>query len=319
MTEVLHDRRANPEGDLLERMLGAGDDTDGFTHEEIVDNAVLLFFAGFDTTRHLIASGCAALLADPDERVRLWRAPGLVPTAVEEFLRFDGPVRWVTVMVLEAVLVSLTNDLDVVAGPMIVALDDSHADGSVPYTDAARWSRPLPKENGMNREELAHELSASGVQELLASTSAAHLAYTATDGTPRVITVGFYWTGEEFVLATATTSPKVAALSARPEVALVIDAGDTPGGARSLSVRGKATVDIIDGVVPEYLAAARRTMDDDAAAQFERNVRRMYHQMARIAIVPTWVRFYDFGAGRMPRFLQELADQNQMTATDWAD
>jgi len=44
-----------------------------------------------------------------------------------------------------------------------------------------------------------------------------------------------------------------------------------------------------------------------------------YGQMARIAITPTWVRFYDFGAGRMPRFLQELAAQNQMTAGDWAD
>jgi hypothetical protein len=171
----------------------------------------------------------------------------------------------------------------------------------------------------MERDEIDEELSASGARELLDSTSAAHLAYTATDGTPRVIPVGFYWTGEEFVISTATTSPKVAALVARPEVALAIDAGDTPGGARSLSVRGRATVDIIDGVVPEYLAAARRTMDAGAAAEFERNVRRMYDQMARIAIRPAWVRFYDFGAGRMPRFLQELAAKSQMTAADWAD
>ena len=48
-------------------------------------------------------------------------------------------------------------------------------------------------------------------------------------------------------------------------------------------------------------------MDTESAAQFEQNVRRMYDQMARIAIKPTWVRFFDFGAGRMPRFLQELA------------
>jgi hypothetical protein len=37
----------------------------------------------------------------------------------------------------------------------------------------------------------------------------------------------------------------------------------------------------------------------------------MYPQMARIAITPSWVRFYDFGAGRMPRFLEDLADQAQ--------
>ena len=42
------------------------------------------------------------------------------------------------------------------------------------------------------------------------------VAYTGKDGTPRVIPVGFFWTGEQFVIATATTAPKVAALSARP-------------------------------------------------------------------------------------------------------
>ena len=171
----------------------------------------------------------------------------------------------------------------------------------------------------MEQHEIHAELSMSGAVELLDSTSAAHLAYVGSDGTPRVIPVGFFWTGEEFVISTATTAPKVAALTARPEVALAIDAGNTPGGARSLSVRAQATVEIVDGVVPEYLAVARRTMDTDGAAEFERNVRRMYDQMARIAITPTWVRFYDFGAGRMPRFLQELASQNQMTAADWAD
>jgi hypothetical protein len=129
--------------------------------------------------------------------------------------------------------------------------------------------------------------------------------------TPRVIPVGFFWTGDQAVIATATTAPKVAVLSARPDVALAIDAGDTPDQARALSLRGRASVEIVDGVVPEYLAAARKTMDAQATAEFERNVRWMYQQMARIAITPRWVRYYDFGAGRMPRFLQELAEQNQ--------
>jgi hypothetical protein len=163
----------------------------------------------------------------------------------------------------------------------------------------------------MERQDIDDELSTTGAQELLASTSAAHLAYIGQDGGPRVIPVGFFWTGDQFVISTATTSPKVAALSARPDVALAIDAGDTPGQARALSIRGQASVEIVDGVVPEYLAAARKTMEAEAAAEFERNVRRMYDQMARIAITPRWVRFYDFGAGRMPRFLQELAERNE--------
>ena len=163
----------------------------------------------------------------------------------------------------------------------------------------------------MQQEEIDDELSTTGAQELLASTSAAHLAYIAKDRTPRVMPVGFFWTGEEFVISTATTAPKVAALSARPEVALTIDSGDTPGGARSLSIRGQARVEIVDGVVEEYLAAARKSMDAQAAAEFEQQCRKMYDQMVRIAITPRWVRYYDFGAGRMPRFLQQLAAQQE--------
>jgi Pyridoxamine 5'-phosphate oxidase len=163
----------------------------------------------------------------------------------------------------------------------------------------------------VEREEIDDELSTTGAQELLASPSAAHLAYLGRDGTPRVIPVGFFWTGDQVVISSATTSPKVAALSARPEVALTIDAGDTPDQARALSIRGRAGVEIVDGVVGEYLAAARKGMDADAAAEFEQHVRGMYEQMARIVITPHWVRYYDFGAGRMPRFLQELAERNR--------
>jgi hypothetical protein len=163
----------------------------------------------------------------------------------------------------------------------------------------------------VERQDIDDELSTTGAQELLTSTSAAHLAYIGTDGTPRVIPVGFFWTGDQVVISTATTSPKVTALSARPDVALSIDSGVTPDQARALSIRGRASVEIVDGVVPEYLAAARKTMDAEAAAEFEQNVRGMYDQMARIAITPRWVRFYDFGAGRMPRFLQELAEQHR--------
>lgn len=133
----------------------------------------------------------------------------------------------------------------------------------------------------MDQQDIENELGAPGSRALLASTSAAHLAYTAKDGTPRVIPVGFFWTGEQFVIATATTAPKVAALLARPDVALAIDAGDTPEQARALSIRGRASVQIVDGVVPEYLAAARQTMDAEAADEFERNCREMYDQQAR--------------------------------------
>jgi hypothetical protein len=160
----------------------------------------------------------------------------------------------------------------------------------------------------MEQDEIDSELEAA--KHLLAATSAAHLAYVAKDGTPRAMPVGAYWTGREFVVSTADTAPKVKALTARPDVALTVDRGDTPGDARALQIRGRAEITIVDGVVEEYLLAARKSMGAEAAAEFEKNVRQMYDRMARIAITPTWARFYDFGVGRMPRFLQELAARN---------
>jgi hypothetical protein len=49
----------------------------------------------------------------------------------------------------------------------------------------------------------------------------------------------------------------------------------------------------------------------EAAAEFEQNVTKMYDQQARIAVTPEWVRFWDFGTGRMPQFLKELAERNR--------
>lgn len=167
----------------------------------------------------------------------------------------------------------------------------------------------------MQRNDIDAELARPGAHELLTTTAMAHLAYLAPDGTPRAIPIGFYWTGHQIVMSTGTTSPKVAALTAHPDVAIAIDAGDTPDQARSLSIRGHATVEIVDGVVEEYLAAARQSMDADTAAQFEQNCRQIYDQMARIAITPNWVQFYDFGSGRLPRFLQDLVERSQGAGT----
>lgn len=125
----------------------------------------------------------------------------------------------------------------------------------------------------------------------------------------RGVPLGFHWTGAEFVIATAATAPKVAALRARPDVALAIDSGNTPGTARALSVRGRAEITIVDGVVEEYLAAARQSMGAEAAVAFEEQCRQVYDRMARIAVAPRWVRYFDYGAGRLPGFLQDLVDK----------
>jgi nitroimidazol reductase NimA-like FMN-containing flavoprotein (pyridoxamine 5'-phosphate oxidase superfamily) len=159
----------------------------------------------------------------------------------------------------------------------------------------------------MDTQELARELSHPGAQNLLAG-SLARLAYSGQDGFPRVIPIGFYWTGERIVVCTAPTSPKVRALASRHEVALTIDS-DTPEGAKALLVRGIAELETVDGVPDEYIAAATKSFDESELVEFERNVRSVYKQMVRISIEPQWARFYDFGAGRLPTFLANLVNE----------
>jgi len=159
----------------------------------------------------------------------------------------------------------------------------------------------------MRAQELAAELNDPGAQQLLRIGRPARLAYTGRDGFPRVIPTGFHWDGQRIIMCTATIAPKVKALAARPNVALTIDT-DRP--AKALLIRGIAEAEIVDGVPPEYLAAAAKSMDAAELATFEAHVRGVYKQMARISVTPDWARFYDFEAGRVPAFLHELAAEN---------
>ena len=158
----------------------------------------------------------------------------------------------------------------------------------------------------MDQQELTAELSEPGAQQLLRTGLLARLAYNGRDGHPWVIPTGFLWQDGRVYCCTATTALKVKAIQARPDVALTIDSEN--GASQSLVIRGTAAVEIVDGIPPEYLAASAKVSDEAPSAEFERSVRRMYPQMARIAITPTWARFYDYGAGRLPAFLQKLAE-----------
>jgi Pyridoxamine 5'-phosphate oxidase len=153
--------------------------------------------------------------------------------------------------------------------------------------------------------QLKAELDAG--EEILRTATLARLAYDGVDGTPRVIPIGFLWTGRAVVVATHPTAPKFAALRARPRVALTID---TESPTRSLLLRGEAEIEIVDGPVPEYLKAAAKSMAGDDLAAFEEACRETYDRMARISIVPDWARYFDFGAGRFPGFLRELTSKD---------
>lgn len=90
---LVDERRAQPRDDLLSDLLAVDDAGDRLSEPEVIVVAMLLFAAGFETTTNLIGNGTAALLRNPDAMARLWDDPGLLPTAVEEMLRWDSPVQ----------------------------------------------------------------------------------------------------------------------------------------------------------------------------------------------------------------------------------
>jgi cytochrome P450 len=85
-------RRAEPRNDLLSVLAEAEIDEHRLTDEDLLNFAFLLLVAGNETTRNLIALGTLALISHPDQRRLLVENPALIPSAVEEMLRWNSPV-----------------------------------------------------------------------------------------------------------------------------------------------------------------------------------------------------------------------------------
>ncbi|MBX3028252.1 cytochrome P450 [bacterium] len=91
--EIIAARRAAPRDDLISAMVLAQEEDDALSDAELLATSNLLLIAGHETTTNLIGNGLLALLREPDQLERLRRDPGLLPTAIEELLRYDGPVQ----------------------------------------------------------------------------------------------------------------------------------------------------------------------------------------------------------------------------------
>jgi Pyridoxamine 5'-phosphate oxidase len=155
----------------------------------------------------------------------------------------------------------------------------------------------------MNQAEIRALMNDRVAQELIQAPIHARLAYTAKDGSPRVVPIGFIWTGDVFVMGSPPIAPKVKALSANPKVALTIDTEDFPPNI--LLVRGEAALETVEGVPDEFIEAARRFVGDERMPEWEAGARGLYKQMVLIRITPTWAKIIDFET-RLPRYVEEL-------------
>lgn len=143
-------------------------------------------------------------------------------------------------------------------------------------------------------------------QHLLQAPLPARMAYLGTDGAPRIVPSWFQWTGTELVMATYIAGPsagirhparRLSALRADPRVAISIDTEDFPPCA--LTLRGAVMIDEVDGIAPEYAAAARRYLGDSGAGELLAAVDRPGTRQARLVLRPAWVGLLDF-ATRLP-------------------
>ncbi|MDH6116658.1 cytochrome P450 [Kitasatospora sp. GAS204A] len=139
LAELIHRKRAEPGEDLISGLIRASDHGEHLSENEAAAMAFILLFAGFETTVNLIGNGMYTLMNHPEQRARLQESlrrgeRELLTTAVEELLRYDGPVELATWRFATAPL--SIGGVDIPVGdPVLVVL--AAAD-----RDPARFGRP---------------------------------------------------------------------------------------------------------------------------------------------------------------------------------
>jgi cytochrome P450 len=141
LADVIEHRRQHLGDDLLSTLIVAEEEGDRLSPVELRSFVVLLYVAGHETTVNLIGNGMLALLRHPDE-LRRWAAdPGLDTTAVDELLRYDGPVQQTVRVPLDEVRYG---DVAVPAGSMVMTVlgSASHDPAVFDEPDVLRLDRP---------------------------------------------------------------------------------------------------------------------------------------------------------------------------------
>ena len=101
LNNLIDERRASPQDDLLSALIAVEDEGERLSHAELLVNCILLFVAGHETTQNLISNAVLALLRSPEQAAALRADPSLARTMVEETLRYDSPVHLTGRILLE--------------------------------------------------------------------------------------------------------------------------------------------------------------------------------------------------------------------------
>ncbi len=119
LREVIAQRRRQPRGDLISGLIAAEEQGQVLSEDEILSTSMLLLIAGNETTTNLIGNGVLALLQNPDQLQRLRDDPSLIRSAVEELLRYVGPVQGTARVATEDVEIGSRR---IAAGQVVFAL-----------------------------------------------------------------------------------------------------------------------------------------------------------------------------------------------------
>jgi cytochrome P450 len=161
--DVLAWKRDHPADDLLTGLIAAEDEGDRLSEIELLDQVLLLYVAGHETTVNLIGNATLALLGHPDQLARLRSDPELDGGAVEELLRYDSPVQFSRRIT--------TADLDVDGTTIPAGTFTLTCLGSANH-DEARWG-PTADELDITRPDAGQHMSfGNGIHHCLGSSLA---------------------------------------------------------------------------------------------------------------------------------------------------
>jgi cytochrome P450 len=116
---IVRQRRQAPADDLISTLVEAEVGGEGLSDYEIFLFVLLLLVAGNETTTNLLGNAVDALFANPEALARVAAEPSLVPKLVEETLRYDGPVQFITRRTTRAVVM---HDQEIPADALVVVL-----------------------------------------------------------------------------------------------------------------------------------------------------------------------------------------------------